>query len=173
MRRWIGILIFVGLQSCSSQNREPQLSGMWTLVSMNIHGEDGTIEPFRGGMTGYLMYSEDGHVALHLSDSSFASTSMSFRNFTDTLSIEKLKYLTRSYHYLGKYEVIEEHRRGGNLTGRVQHFKLAHSNPNEWGERVVRRFHLNGDTLVMRPDEKKNASLVLTWYRLNQPEHRL
>lgn len=160
----IGLTLIVGCQVEESTNQT--LNGMWELVSMNVDDSTGSSTPYRGGMQGYLIYASEGNVALHLSDADFEATTESFRNFTDTLNVEKLKYLTKSYHYLGKFEILKWNEVSNRIEGQVQHTKFAHSNPNEWGERSIRNFQLSGDTLWMQPEEKANSSLKLIWHRI-------
>ncbi|NVK05714.1 MAG: lipocalin-like domain-containing protein [Flavobacteriia bacterium] len=164
----VTVLLTLALLGCSQPEAPSNnLHGLWELVAMEVADTLGSLAPYRGGMQGYLLYSAEGHVALHLSDDGFQDSKEEFRNFTDTLSIDKLKYLTKSYHYVGNFSIEEWNEMDGVVKGKVQHMKLAHSNPNEWNDSSVRLFELKGDTLRMRPEEAANSSLRLVWYRHN------
>lgn len=161
-------LLTLTLIGCSQpETHSPKLHGLWELVAMDVADTSGSLAPYRGGMQGYLLYSAEGHVALHLSDEGFQDSEAEFRNFTDTLSVNKLKYLTKSYHYIGNFSIEEWNELDGTVKGKVEHTKQAHSNPNEWNSTSVRIFELKGDTLRMRPEESANSSLRLVWYRRN------
>ncbi|NVK28458.1 MAG: lipocalin-like domain-containing protein [Flavobacteriia bacterium] len=156
--------------SCTEEKSDSTLPivGMWELLEMNLVDSTGAESPFKGGMQGLLVYSEDGHVALHLSYSDYQNTALKIRNFTDTLTREKLEYLTGTYHYMGDYEVLEMNSEDGKLTGTVQHTRRVHSNPNDWGKVVQRSFEYRNDTLRMRPVEAVNSGIRLTWVRMKK-----
>ncbi|MFT7114576.1 MAG: hypothetical protein ACI8P7_001363 [Candidatus Azotimanducaceae bacterium] len=42
---------------------------------------------------------------------------------------------------------------------------MSHSNPKEWNATVIRNFTFRNDTLILRPDEEKNAKLRLKWLK--------
>lgn len=168
MRFYLSILAFALLtSSCSEEKTDSSfpLVGMWELVEMNLLDSTGHETPFKGGMQGVLLYSQDGHVALHLSYADYQNTDLSIRNFTDTLSREKLEYLTGTYHYIGDYELLEMEADGEKTTGTIQHTRRVHSNPNDWGKIVERSFEYRNDTLRMRPVEAVNSGIRLAWVR--------
>lgn len=158
------LILALALSRCTEVST-PSITGMWQLESMDIIDSTGRMTPYRGGMQGYLLYEKSGHIALHLSEVDFEESEMIFRNFTDTLAQEKLRYLTKSYHYIGEYEMLHSEMSGDTLSGEVEHLKLVHSNPNEFGEHSVRRFKMLNDTLWMEPIESRNASIRLVWVR--------
>lgn len=155
---FFGILIFA--VSCGNKKTPTSIiEGLWKLESMKVHDTiANTWYDYRGGMDGYLLYDGSGHVALHLYDKGYENTGMKFPNFNDSIPLEALKYVTKSYYYMGDYSVSE----GDSL---VSHYKLSHSNPGEFGLTAERRFYFSGDTLVMQPVEKKNARLKLKWLK--------
>lgn len=160
MNRLIFLLVglsFMGCQS-SSNNSAPEITGLWKLHSMKVrNAENGKWSDYRDGMQGFLMYDGNKNMTIHLTDMEYEKTDLEFPNFTDTISLEALKYLTKSYYYIGEYTVLND--------SIVQHKRISHSNPNDWGKVVKRHFSFHGDTLVITPTEKRLANLELKWIR--------
>ncbi len=157
------LLIAIGLffSNCEEKKTEKsKLIGLWTLESMKVKDSANNWNAYRGGMKGYLMYDVEGNVALHLYDNDYEDYKPSFPNFTDTISSEALKHVTKSYYYMGNYQVSEK-------DSIVTHTKLSHSNPSEFRGIAERRFYFSGDTLIMVPVEQKNARLKLKWLKSN------
>lgn len=159
----IFILCFIiYLKACNPQVKEVNqnpLTGLWTLHIMEQRNtESDEWQEWREGMQGYLLYDGKDNMALHLTTKGYEKTDLRFPNFTDTISTEALKYLTNSYVYLGKYRVDEQ-------DSIVEHTRISHSNPGDWGKVVQRRFSFKGDTLILKPVEENNANLRLKWLR--------
>ncbi len=157
---YLYLIIISTLISCNqSVENENKLSGLWKLHIMEQKDTiSNTWKEWKGGLQGYLLYDDDENMSLFLAAKDYKETDMTFQNFTDTLSLEKLQYLTKSYFYMGKYKV-------DTAKNIVKHTRIAHSNPNDWDITVERRFEFKGDTLIISPVEKKNASLRLKWIR--------
>jgi hypothetical protein len=154
----IGLLVIIF--GCQENKPEPQkLTALWKLESMKVRDTaTNSWSDYKGGMDGYLLYDENGHVALHLYEKGYEKAGIEFPNFNDTISLEALKYITKSYYYMGNYKVSEK-------DSIVSHYKLSHSNPSEFGLTAERRFYFTGDTLVMQPVERKNSKLKLKWLK--------
>ncbi|MEM0519446.1 lipocalin-like domain-containing protein [Aequorivita flava] len=150
--------ILIATFSCKNEDNSPtKIAGLWKLESMKVRDTvTDTWSHYRGGMDGYLLYDANGHVALHLYEKGYEKAGMKFPNFNDSIALEALKYITKSYYYMGNYKVSE-------ADSIVSHFKLSHSNPSEFGLTAERRFYFSGDTLVMQPVERKNSKLKLKW----------
>ena len=146
--------------TCAPEEHEPAASpaikGLWQLHSMQVRDSLGHWSDFRGGMQGYLLYDDAGHMALHLATKDYEQTDLQIRNFSDTIALEKLKYLTNFYGYMGRYRLLD-------TASIVEHTRISHSNPNDWGKTVQRRFQFDGDTLIITPVESANANLKLKW----------
>ena len=97
-------------------------------------------------------------MSVHLTTKGYEKTDLNFPNFTDTISIDALKYLTNSYTYFSKYSV-------DNDKSHVTHARISHSNPQEWNDIVVRKYTFKGDTLILEPLEDSNAQLRLKWIK--------
>ncbi len=149
------------LLSCEPPKKlsENALGGLWELHIMELQdSETGKWNEWRDGMQGYLLYDDIENMSLHLMKKGYQDTDLRFPNFIDTISLEAMKYLTGSYVYFGKYTIDQEN-------GIVQHERISHSNPGEWGKIVQRRFSFSGDTLVLQPVEQSNSGLRLKWIR--------
>src|SRR5690606_17592629 len=155
---FVGIFAF----AFACQNNKPQnseITGLWKLESMKVRDTiSNTWSEYRGGMDGYLLYDGNAHVSLHLYEKGYEKAGMEFPNFTDSIPLEALKHITKSYYYMGNYSVSRE-------DSIVSHFKLSHSNPSEFGLTAERRFYFSDDTLIMQPVERKNANLKLKWLK--------
>lgn len=140
--------------------KELPILGLWNLHIMEIKdSETGKWNEWRQGMAGYLLYEKSGYMSLHLAPKSYPDTELNFRNFTDTMSLTQLKYISQNYNYTGSYTVDMD-----SLI--VSHTKLSHSNPNEWGEISRRKFYFTGDTLFVVPTEEENARLRLKFLKM-------
>jgi hypothetical protein len=109
-------------------------------------------------MQGYLLYDDKENMALHLMTKDYQKFDLVFPNFTADIPEKALKHLTNSYVYFAKYSVDSEN-------SIVEHKRISHTNPNEWGKVVQRRFSFSGDTLILAPVEESNSSLRLKWLR--------
>ncbi|MBK5215018.1 MAG: lipocalin-like domain-containing protein [Flavobacteriaceae bacterium] len=164
IKKNLKIIVFAGILVLvfACQNNKPELqklAGLWRLESMKVRDTaTNTWSNYKGGMDGYLLYDNSGHVALHLYEKGYENTDLKFPNFNDSIPLEALKYITKSYYYMGNYKVSEK-------DSIVSHYKLSHSNPSEFGLTADRRFYFSGDTLVMQPVERKNSKLKLKWLK--------
>jgi hypothetical protein len=111
---------------------------------------------WRNGMQGYILYDDNGHMALHLTKKGYQNTNLRFPNFVDTISMDALKHLTGSYVYFARYKNLNE-------DSIIEHSRISHSNPGEWNGVVRRKYFFIGDTLVLRPVENQNSGLRLKW----------
>ena len=160
-------IVVVALIGCSVEISEDataysdkdQFPGLYRLHIMEQRDSvTGECNEWRNGMEGYILYDEVDNMAVHLTLPGYKDTDLMFQNFVDTMGIEQLKHLTGSYVYFAKYTVDE-------AENTVQHARISHSNPNDWGVVVKRRYELSGDTLILSPIEQPNASLRLKWIR--------
>jgi len=160
--RSIFLILLLFFSSCAEPKEnidDLKLEGLWSLQIMEVRDSiTNTWSEWRDGMQGFLLYDDKGNMALHLTLKDYEKTDLSFPNFDDSISIDALKHLTGSYAYFGKYEINDK-------KDYVQHSRISHSNPGEWNKIVKRYYSFNGDTLIISPMEKENASLRLKWTR--------
>ena len=145
------------------QNIEPKdmnrFSGLWKLHVMEQKDSvTGSWHEWRQGMQGYILYDDQDNMAVHLTLKGYEKTSLRFPNFIDTIPLEALKHLSKSYVYFAKYKVDEE-------KGTVEHARISHSNPGDWHAKVNRKYSFRGDTLILEPVEQQNAGLRLKWVK--------
>lgn len=157
------VLFFIILwliSGCDFKSSEsPSVEGLWELQSMKVRGtETGTWSDYRGGMQGYLLYDGKRNMSIHLTDENYENTDLHFPNFNDSISLKALKHLTKSYYYIGEYELLND--------STVQHTRISHSNPKDWGVIVQRHFSFSGDTLIIVPVESENRNLELRWLKV-------
>jgi len=147
--------------ACEQKQNTPALPilGLWKLHVMEVKNDAGQWNEWRQGMGGYLLYEETGYMSLHLMPKSYPDTDLEFKNFTDTMQLDQLKYISQNYNYTGSYTVDLD-------SSIVSHTKLSHSNPNEWGEISRRKFSFINDTLFVVPTEEENARLRLKFLKL-------
>lgn len=161
---WFGFIllwVFSGCSVSSETSKQSSIVGLWELHSMQVRNpESGEWSHYRGGMQGYLLYDGRKNMTIHLTDKGYQDTDLTFPNFTDTIPEEALKYLTKSYYYIGEYQILND--------SLVQHERISHSNPGDWGKKVVRHYQFSGDTLIITPTEARNANLKLKWLRDDQ-----
>lgn len=153
---------FISCQSTNQQSENVKTSnsiqGLWQLHIMEVKDSADQWQEWRDGMQGYLLYDDTKHMALHLIPDDYEKTDLDFPNFTDTIPLEALKYITNNYNYFGVYSIDS----ANNI---MTHTRISHSNPKEWHTEVQRRFWFSGDTLLMQPVEEKNARLRLKWLK--------
>lgn len=158
----LSFLVLLFLFACQQNKKELEedpFHGLWSLVSMEqLNTETNQWEEWRNGMQGYILYDGENNMSLHLTTKGYEKTAIRFPNFTDTIAEEALKHLTNSYVYVAKYKVDKEQ-------GTVEHARISHSNPGDWGKVVRRKYTFKGDTLVLKPVESANSNLKLTWVR--------
>lgn len=152
------------LWSCTPQKETPvkePIQGLWSLVSMQVKDSAGHWSDWNGGMQGNLLYDGSGHMSLHLSTHDFHEFDSAYPNFTKDISLEALEHQTNTYFYMGVYTIDLERQI-------VQHTRISHSNPKDWGVTVERKFQFWGDTLVVEPVEATNANLRLKWLKYKE-----
>ena len=166
--RFSGIIVlFIMILGCDSKTvtEENSFEGLWSLHIMESKDSlTGNWSEWRQGMQGYILYDATENMAVHLTWKGYQDTDIRFPNFVDTISMEALKYLTGSYTYFAKYTVFEDE----NV---VQHHRISHSNPGDWGVTVRRRYTFSGDTLILAPLEEQNSGLRLKWIRRGTGEY--
>ena len=164
MKQSLLLTLVVVISSCTPNDKETSVdqnpfAGLWSLQVMEqFNPETNEWAEWRNGMQGYILYDNTENMSVHLTVRGYENTELVFPNFTDTISIEALKYLTNSYVYFAKYAVDQEQ----NI---VQHSRISNSNPGEWNAIVRRRYIFSGDTLILQPLEAETSGLRLKWIK--------
>ncbi len=155
------ILVATLLAAChtaSNTNDDGNLVGLWSLKAMDIQDSTGAWHVWNGGMQGYLLYDNNGHGALHLLTKDYEKFNITFNHFDNEAPLEALRHLNNSYTYMAKYTISKD-------KGIVEHTRISHSNPGDWGEVVQRKYRFSGDTLILQPVEDENSALRLKWLK--------
>lgn len=108
-------------------------------------------EWMRDGIS-YLHYDGVETMSIHFTPKDFENTNPNDMSI-DSLPIEELKMLATDYWYLGKYRILQD-------KSVVEHKRIIHSDPNEWGKTVRRSYQFLGDTLELTAQE---FGLRLKW----------
>lgn len=162
-----GIFILLMGAACnpSDANRQVNpLAGLWKLEKMEVFDAKEEVwkewkKPERGfgeGIKGHVLYDSDGHMALHLIPKNYENSGLSFPYSRDSSSFEALKHLAASYTYLADYRLDTQAQI-------VTHATFSHSEPNDWGEIVRRKYRFQGDTLFLEPVEQDLGKIRLKW----------
>ena len=153
----IGIFLALSAGSCASdQDRFP---GLWKLhIIERADPETGQYSEWNNGAQGYLLYDDQGHMAVHITTKDYAEVDFDLPFAVDSLSVAALKHRTKSITYFANYQLSESQ-------GTVAHARMTHTNPQEWNVIVTRNYHFLGDTLVLAPTEAKYSGLRLKWIK--------
>jgi hypothetical protein len=104
---------------------------------------------------GYLLYDGIGNMSLVFTPEDYEKSNAEWNLITDSLSYQNAKDLAGAYWYTAKYIV-------DNSKNIIEHTRIVHSNPGDWGEVVQRKFEFKGDTLILAPIE---FNLRLKWLK--------
>ena len=152
-------IFIIGCNAEIKTNDKDKFQGLWRLAIIEQQDSiSGEWREWRNGLQGYILYDSEDNMAVHLTAKDYQKTDLLFDNFIDTISIEKLKYLTQSYVYFAKYSVDEDEKV-------IEHARISHSNPNDWNKVVQRHYVFKNDTLVLTTAENSNSPLRVTWIK--------
>ena len=143
----------------SPKSASSELGGFWKLDGSERKEEGSSVwREWNSGWQGYLLYGDEGGVALHLSPLNYEQFEGEVRNFSSEQPDSVLRHLALAYAYIGSYAVDANRKT-------VTHSKRASNNPSEWGESSVRRYQRSGDTLWLEPLEERNAGMRLRFVK--------
>jgi hypothetical protein len=160
---YVGLSCFLsGCFSTSIRNGSDEFAGLWSLYKVEKKdSSDNWIEDgwMKNG-TGYILYDGKGHMAVQIAPKGYNSFSWltERENTNDKLVRAKISSLTESelkgllinfsseLAYLATYIVNKD-------SNTIEHSRIVHSNPSAWSTKVIRRFRVSGDTLLLElPD---------------------
>jgi hypothetical protein len=136
-----------------------QFWGTWQLQSFEIRSSDGEVSyPYGRDATGYLIYTEDGYMAVALMNANRANFHSA--DMLEGSSDEKQIAFNTFASYCGTYGVQED---------KVVHHVQASLFPNWSGSDQVRFYKFSGDQLVLStplaPAKGKEQTAVAVWRR--------
>jgi hypothetical protein len=140
----------------TNQNAWDSLRGTWRKESFKIKDSIGNWSEFEWHKGGdlYLIYDGLGGAALHSTPADyqlFFSKSNFNNSNTNRTNIDSLKYLAENYTYFARCEIYND---------TIFHKKITHTNPNEIGEIVKRKYRLINDTLYLTPLNFKSEVIL-------------
>ena len=163
-KKWIGIkvaLIAIGcaiLPNRLAADDKSQLQGVWRFqseVDTRADGSVATIGP-AAGYSGLLVYTSDGYVSVNImpKDRKWKGDSASESQLRETIETGTA--------YFGRYEVDpKEHT--------VTHIVEVGLEPSDEGRRLVRKYELQDDTLVLSAIWQfhgQSLDFAVTWKRV-------
>ena len=164
---FIIILTTIILYSCSKPQRttpHDPFRGLWKLYIIEAKDSTGTWQEFHWNKGGdsYIMYDGLGHMAVQITPEDYKNKPVKApRTPIDSLTFEELrsdlKVYSANYVYTANCVVLEDQQI-------IEHHRLAHTYPFDWGVVVQRRFEFKGDTLILMPVEPQNP-LRLKWIK--------
>lgn len=139
---------------------EKNVIGTWKLTKFEMKTDDKITYPYGDNPSGYLIYNENGHMAVLISKKD--RKNVSTEDITNIPEIEKSQLVDGFLGYTGKYEV---------LTDRIVHHVELSFIPN-WIGRSLERFHQlkEGCLILETPAEEIDGSILisrLTWEKIN------
>lgn len=141
---------------CSIEQGDNPLTGLWKIYVIESQDSTGRWEQaeWMKDAIAYLHYDACSTMSLHFTPRGmWANDSiMALQLGVNSLAPQEEK---EPYWYLANYEIIHEKQI-------VQHKRIIHSDPAEWGKMVERSYELTGDTLILKPLE---YNLRLKWLR--------
>ncbi len=161
---FILIIIMAGCHSNPTHNPHERFRGLWKLYRIDARDTAGSWSEYHWNKGGdsYILYDGLGHMAVHFTPLNYRDRkTKSPRTPVDSLNLMELRtdlstYMS-SYAYTAKCTILEE-------VNIIEHQRLSHTYPAEWGATVQRRYAFRGDTLILWPIEPENP-LRLKWIK--------
>ncbi|MCB1075950.1 MAG: lipocalin-like domain-containing protein [Simkania sp.] len=134
-----------------------KLLGAWKLVSCSINNSDGVTYPYGKDAIGYIIYTPDNVVSVHMmSASRMYASQHQFRSGTDA---EKIEAAENFGGYVGRYEV------SGDV---VTHFPEACGFPSFINVPQKRKIDLSGNVLTLScTDPSGQNESIVVWERVD------
>ena len=168
MKYLIGIIVLSLLIACSEEekvnNPQEKFRGMWKLKILEKKDSLGIWREhdWNKGGDSYILYDGLGHMAVQITPKGYSKREVKApRTPIDSLELEELRSDLRvyasNYVYTAKCNILDEE-------SIIEHQRLSHTYPFDWGVKVQRKFKFSGDTLFLFPVEPQNP-FRLTWIK--------
>ncbi len=138
------------------------LIGIWKLIyfKMFLQTSKVVIYPYGENPIGYLLYSQDDYMSVHIMRSNRNPCGSS--NYSNISHHEKIEIAENYGGYFGKYDICND---------AVVHYPEVSSFPNFVHVPLTRQFQLQGDELILEylsPEDEydEKINLQLAWKRL-------
>lgn len=167
-RRFIFILLIaLVIAGCNQPHKtisHKQFQGLWKLHIIEVKDSTGIWKEhhWNKGGDSYIIYDGLGHMAVQITPANYKDNKVKApRTSIDSLSIDELrsdlKVYSSNYVYMANCKILEKEQI-------IEHHRLSHTYPFDWGVVVQRQFEFSGDTLILMPVEPQNP-LRLKWIK--------
>lgn len=161
------VLIIPLFLACEDPKVHPgheKFRGLWKLYIIEYKDSTGVWREYdwnKGGDS-YILYDGLGHMSVQITPEGYKDKVVKFpATNIDSLTTEELRNDLRvyasNYVYTASCGIIEEEQI-------IEHHRLSHTFPQDWGAVVQRKFEFKGDTLFLMPVEPQNP-LKLKWIK--------
>ena len=168
MRYSVFVFLFLifqtGCRLSTTQDPHEQFRGLWKLYRIDIGEDNGNWKEYHWNKGGdsYILYDGRGHMSVHFTPAGYSGRKVKAPEIPlDSLSADDLradlKTYMSSYAYTAKCTILEEERI-------IEHYRLSHTYPKEWGVKVQRKYDFQGDTLILITLEREKP-LRLKWIK--------
>lgn len=169
MKFWKLTILFICSMSfgcdCPQQvSSHKQFQGLWKLYIIEKQDLTGVWQEFHWNKGGdsYILYDGLGHMSVQFTPANYKDKTVKApRTSIDSLTIDELRSdlitYSSNYVYTANCKILEKEQV-------IEHQRLAHTYPFDWGVTVQRRFQFTGDTLILMPVEPQNP-LRLKWIK--------
>jgi hypothetical protein len=167
IRKVIFFTIIILLFSCNKYQKKSsheQFRGLWKLYIIEYQDSSGDWQEhaWNKGGDSYILYDGLGHMAVQITPKGYKNMSVKYPKANiDDLTIDELradlKTYSSNYVYTANCVILDEEQI-------IEHHRLSHTYPYDWGVVAQRRFEFKGDTLILMPVEPQNP-LRLKWIK--------
>lgn len=158
------LICLAGCEAPKPPNPHEQFQGLWKLYIIEYQDSTGAwVEhSWQKGGESYILYDGLGHMAVQITPKDYKNITVKVpKTPIDSLSVEELKADLKTYSsnyvYTANCKILEEEQI-------IEHHRLSHTYPFDWGVVAQRRFEFRGDTLILMPVEPQNP-LRLKWIK--------
>ncbi len=157
------ILLLLLVCSCKIKNTNQEMQGLWKLEKFeywNAVSNSWQIDSNRIGYHGFIIYDGLGHMAIHLTPSSYDSFEFKANlDSTDLIGLRKqLKNQKTNYVYFANYSMQDS---------TLKHEKISATDPKDAGKVATRYYKMDSDTLWLSTAEKvQGKKLRLKWIKV-------
>jgi hypothetical protein len=157
-------LVVIGCNAPQHKSPHDPFRGLWKLYIIEYQDSTGTWQEhsWQKGGDSYILYDGLGHMAVQITPENYRNKQVKApRTPIDSLTVEELrtdlKTYSSNYVYTANCVILEDEQI-------IEHHRLAHTYPFDWGVVAQRRFRFSGDTLILMPVEPQNP-LRLKWIK--------
>jgi hypothetical protein len=147
------VFLFGQCNPNKTPNPHAPFQGLYKLHIFEYQDSTGVWKEYgwnRGGDS-YILYDGLGHMAVQITPEAYSERKVKApRVPIDSLTIDELKddlqTYASNYVYIANCNILEEEMI-------IEHQRLSHTYPFDWGVTVQRKYKFSGDTLILSPVE--------------------